>query len=142
MQIVKCLNCGYEFELTRWKHDDLGEHAVCPKCESSFDIVSELSQKIEERLLSFEYGGNDNIEKAKQLCTILEEHNIDYVAYNLKQNYWNPSFLIRKGKKSWNDIIRLVNTIKAPCYKYKKETFYIAKQLEQAKGNIQIIHCC
>lgn len=35
---VKCLNCGYEFELEKCYNDELGDFAVCPECESSFDV--------------------------------------------------------------------------------------------------------
>ena len=35
---VKCLQCGYEFELESASNDELGWHTTCPKCEGSFDI--------------------------------------------------------------------------------------------------------
>lgn len=36
--IVKCLNCGYEFETNEIKDDELGLHCICEKCGASFDI--------------------------------------------------------------------------------------------------------
>jgi len=33
-----CLNCGYKFKVIKKLKDELGNHAVCPFCESSFDI--------------------------------------------------------------------------------------------------------
>lgn len=139
MQKVTCLNCSHEFELNSWFTDSLGNHTTCNKCNSTFNIDVEQDHSVTERLLSFEYGGNNSIEKAIQLCDILENNNIDYVAYNLNQTYWNPSFLIRKGKMTWNDIMTLVNSIKAPCYRYKKETFFITKFLEHGRGNLKTI---
>lgn len=37
---VECLNCGFEFILTKMNTgtDDLGKHCVCPKCTASFNI--------------------------------------------------------------------------------------------------------
>ena len=35
---VKCLNCGYEFEVENYNEDELGKFVICPECESSFDI--------------------------------------------------------------------------------------------------------
>ena len=35
---VKCLNCGYEFDVKKIYHDELGGFTVCPECEGSFDI--------------------------------------------------------------------------------------------------------
>ena len=35
---VKCLNCGYEFETTEIKEDELGLHCICEECGASFDI--------------------------------------------------------------------------------------------------------
>lgn len=35
---VKCLQCGYEFKPERFYYDELGNFAVCPECEGSFDV--------------------------------------------------------------------------------------------------------
>lgn len=35
---IKCLQCGYEFELESASNDELGWHTICPECEGSFDI--------------------------------------------------------------------------------------------------------
>ncbi len=37
MQMLTCRNCGHEFS-GEVLLDELGWHAVCPKCESSFDV--------------------------------------------------------------------------------------------------------
>ena len=37
-RLEKCLSCGYEFKPNEVFNDDLGWFAVCPNCESSFDI--------------------------------------------------------------------------------------------------------
>jgi len=48
--LVQCLNCGHEFALKSWGYDMLDEDysffAVCPECESSFDISDEDAESI------------------------------------------------------------------------------------------------
>ena len=41
---VKCLNCGYEFELEKIYEDDIGTFTVCPDCKSSFDVDIDYSK--------------------------------------------------------------------------------------------------
>ena len=41
---VKCLNCGYEFELKKVYEDDNGIFTVCPDCKSSFDVDIDYSK--------------------------------------------------------------------------------------------------
>lgn len=42
MEKVKCLNCGFEF-LGNVKNDKLGNHCICPKCNSSFDVDTKIT---------------------------------------------------------------------------------------------------
>lgn len=35
---VCCFDCGFEFELEKIYHDELGTFAVCPECRGSFDV--------------------------------------------------------------------------------------------------------
>ena len=47
---VTCRNCGHEFALKSWSYDKLEDdsafYAVCPDCESSFDISDEDAESI------------------------------------------------------------------------------------------------
>jgi len=50
LTIVQCKNCGHEFPLKSWGYDKLilscSFYAVCPECESSFDISDEDAESI------------------------------------------------------------------------------------------------
>lgn len=37
-KLVRCLNCGHEFETTEIKEDYLGKHCICEECGASFDV--------------------------------------------------------------------------------------------------------
>lgn len=46
---VQCLQCGHEFEMTEYYHDELGHFTVCPKCDGSFDVdIDELYDEFVE----------------------------------------------------------------------------------------------
>ena len=69
MSIVKCLNCGQEFPLTRTHYDDMGLHTVCPYCDSSFDTDGEVELNDEQ------LARNDEIYNAAyDLCKVLLEN--------------------------------------------------------------------
>lgn len=66
---VKCLNCGYSFDLQRTYCDGNGLYTVCPKCGGSFDTDEEveLSDKQSER--------NDEVYEAVfAMCKVLAEN--------------------------------------------------------------------
>ena len=54
---MKCLNCGYEFDLKKVYTDELGDFTVCPKCEGR-DINAKCTKRSSEisnlSALSFE----------------------------------------------------------------------------------------
>lgn len=65
-----------------------------------------------QRCLSFKYY---DIDKAKELEKLLSNNNINYVAY---YDGLYILFKVAKSGKKWNDLMRLINSIKAPVYKY------------------------
>lgn len=41
----KCLNCGKDVEIEKINIDELGKHATCPDCGSSFDVDIEIEKE-------------------------------------------------------------------------------------------------
>lgn len=108
-------------------------------------LVDSFSQYINERCLTFKYGGDDKNEKAEQLAKVLKENNIDFICYNTDSTYYHCQFVVRRCGKKWNDLMRLINSIKAAKYDYVKTDFYIKDMEQEHKGilgNMQeVIHC-
>lgn len=69
MNIVKCLNCGYEFPLEKTYVDEKGRFTVCPHCEGSFDTDEEVEMTQEQ------LDRNDEIfDAVYEMCKILTEN--------------------------------------------------------------------
>lgn len=65
-----------------------------------------------ERVLEFKYY---DTKKASELETLLRENKVDYVAY---WEHLYMLFKVRKGNRTWNELQKLINTVKAPKYKF------------------------
>lgn len=142
--IVKCLACGNEQELKSYSRDELGYCTTCLSCGSSFDIDEPENEKlITERCLIFKVAGENETYKCTLITNLFVENDIDYVCYldDVKTSGCYPSFIVRKSGKKWNDILELINSIKACVYRYKNETFYITslKRNSGVIGNIQSV---
>lgn len=142
MQIIKCLNCNHEQELGVYLCDSLGYHTTCNNCGSSFDIEPESKHTTIERCLSFKYGGDSQKELSEKLAKLLEENNIDYVCYNHKSDYYLSNFIVRRCGKKWNDLYKLINSVKAAKYDFIKTTFYLTDGQREVLGNIQEVVIC
>lgn len=73
-----------------------------------------------ERVLYFKTSAYSH-EEYKELCKVLTENNILYVGYY--DEYYPLEVIIRKSKKSWNDVMHLVNSIHAVKYTFKSMYF-------------------
>jgi len=100
-------------------------------------------ETVNERCLTFRYGRTEQtLQIAEQVAKLLEQNNIDYVCYDKDSNYYSCKFLVRRSGKKWNDIMKLINTVKAPKYDYIKTDFYITDEIREVLGNIQeVVYC-
>lgn len=105
---VKCLNCGYEFELNSASNDELGWHTTCPECNGSFDL-----EKNEAMLVHI-------LEDAKHYCK--GELELDYEdgmwfamdyraelegAFPIEDRWFNDMIITEKEAKERNiDVIK------------------------------------
>lgn len=106
-------------------------------------LVDNFPVTIKERCLTFKYGRNENtIEDANKLCKLLEENKIDYVCYDKESNYYHCKFVVRRCKNKWNDILKLVNSIRSAKYDYITINFYITEEKRNFDENIQEVVCC
>ena len=80
-----------------------------------------------EKVLTFNYAK----ENAQNLCELLTKEKIEFIHYNqdiiigyVQEANKNITevivnkFIVKRTKKRWNDIMKLINSISAPCYKY------------------------
>lgn len=86
------------------------------------------SKPKKERYLTFKWGYDYTTEEQiTALENILKENDIHYVLYK-SNGYWSHEWIIAKGKFTWNDIMKMVNSIKAPKYDFisseREKMFY------------------
>lgn len=71
-----------------------------------------------ERYLYFKYPYDYTTkEQINNIETLLHENNIAYVFYQ-SSGYYPHEFYIAKSGKTWDNIMRLINSVKAPKYDY------------------------
>lgn len=108
-------------------------------------LIDKLPKYINERCLTFKYGGDDKNIKAEQLSKLLKENNIDFICYNTDDAYYLCQFVVRRCGNKWNDLMRLINSVRAAKYDYVKTDFYIRDMEQEHKeifGNIQEVVIC
>ena len=73
----------------------------------------------EEIALKFSYPYN-RIDEAKELVRLLVSKNIKFIFYE-SNGYWGHEFTVRRsGGYTWNEIMKIINSVYAPS-DYKKE---------------------
>lgn len=98
---------------------------------------------LRERFLCFKYGSDEETKGfVNKLCDLLTENNIDFVCYwdDGESKYYPCEFVVRRCGKRWNDIMALINTVKAAKYDYRTKDFYISDEVK--RGNIQEVCIC
>ena len=106
-------------------------------------LVNSFPVTTKERCLTFKYGRNENtIEDANKLCKLLEENKIDYVCYDKESNYYHCEFIVRRCKNKWNDIMKLINSVRSAKYDYITIDFYLTEEKRDYEGNIQQVTYC
>ena len=71
-----------------------------------------------EVVLTFNYP-SDAVEDANRLCDLFDENNIEYKCYDIDSGYPIQFKVLRSGK-TWNDIMKLINSIHAARYRQEK----------------------
>lgn len=73
-----------------------------------------------ERILYFKSNAF-TFDEYKALCDVLADNNIPHVCYY--DGCYPTEVIIRKSKKTWNDVMRMVNSIHAVKYTFKTMCF-------------------
>lgn len=71
-----------------------------------------------EVVLIFKYP-SDAVEDANRLCDLFDENDIEYKCYDIDTGYPIQFKVLRSGK-TWNDIMKLINSIHAVRYRQEK----------------------
>lgn len=75
----------------------------------------------EEKILRFGYPYED-IEKAKELEKLLDKNKVKFLFYE-SNGYWKHEFVVRKSGYTWNELMKLINSVKPAKYKKEKTWF-------------------
>lgn len=98
-----------------------------------------------EKLMIFDYCGEDTPQKTMDLAELFKQNAIDFVAYNATNpdNIGN-GFVIRKSGRKWKEIIAMINSVKPMQqlvegkYYFKTIRFAIAEpEVKFAVGNLK-----
>lgn len=81
-----------------------------------------------ERVLIFNYPF-EFIEKVNQLKSALNDNKIEFVCHE-SNGYYPHQFIIRKSDKKWNDICKIINSVMAAKYNFRKA------ELERRDGKL------
>jgi hypothetical protein len=73
-----------------------------------------------EVILKFTYPSTAS-EDAQKLCEVLDQNNIEYKCYDKDGTSGYPiQFNVLRSGKTWNDIMRLINSVRPARYKQEK----------------------
>lgn len=91
--------------------------------EISYQILNPRIQGIKgsdgkEVVLTFTYP-SDAVEEANRLCEIFDDNNIEYKCYDIESGY-PIQFKVCRSGRNWNDIMKLINSVKAARYRQQK----------------------
>lgn len=145
--VSKCVHCGHKQELKSYMNRGSSYFAKCNNCNEYYGIDMPENEKLfTERVLNFQVASDNKhteIGYAVDIACKLIENNIDYVCYLNSGSSYRPEFYVRRSGKTWNDVMHVINTVKAPVYKYGKITFHTTNiNRDGVLGNLQPVTVC
>lgn len=75
-------------------------------------------KQITERVLRFTYAFGTK-EEAEKMKEALKKENIGFISYE-SIGYWPHEFTVRRSGKKWDDVLKIVNSVHAVKYKFKR----------------------
>lgn len=76
-----------------------------------------MENEKKERVLYFCYPFESKAEMQK-LKSVLAENNIEFICYE-SNGYYPHEFVVRKSGKKWDDIYKVINSVKSAKYNHK-----------------------
>lgn len=76
-----------------------------------------------ERVLWFKYPFEWKTEMEK-LKSVLTENNVEFICYE-SSGYYPHEFIVRKSGEKWNDLCKLINSVRAARYRFKNTNIEI-----------------
>ncbi len=88
-----------------------------------------------ERVLTFKYPYEKKEEKDK-LKEVFVQHSIEFICYE-SNGYYAHEFVVRKSGRKWNNIYKIINSVKAAKYNFKNVDIRLidGKPVESVKIN-------
>ena len=120
MAEVKCLNCGYHFELVKTYYDVDGLYTVCPKCGVSFDTDEEVE------LSSEQTARNDEVyETVFAMCKVLTED---------EELEWNMAYIGEIADFAASTLALAGNRVRFPAVVMKEDgSQYVEEFVEEQR---------
>lgn len=87
-----------------------------------------------ERVLTFKYPF-EFLNEVIHLKEVLKEHNIEFICYE-STGYYPHEFVVRKSGKKWNELYKIINSVRPTKYEFKKT--YIELENGELK---EIVYC-
>ena len=79
-----------------------------------------------ERVLWFKYPFEWKTEMEK-LKLVLTENNVEFICYE-SSGYYPHEFIVRKSGKKWNNLYKLINSVRATRYRFKNTNIEIRNE--------------
>lgn len=87
-----------------------------------------------ERVLTFKYPF-ENITDVNKLKELFINNNIEFICYESK-GWYAHVFVVRKSGKKWNELYKMINSIRAAKYEFKKT------YIEAVEGKLtEVVYC-
>lgn len=81
-----------------------------------------------ERVLVFKYP-LEFTDKVKQLKDVLKQNNVEFIC-DESNGYYPHSFIVRKSGKRWNELYKMINSVRTAKYDFRKA------ELDYRGGNL------
>ena len=87
-----------------------------------------------EKVLIFKYP-YENITEVNKLKELFKDNNIEFICYE-SEGYYEHEFVVRKSGRKWNELYKMINSIRAAKYEFKKT------YIEVMEGKLtEVVYC-
>lgn len=87
-----------------------------------------------EKVLTFKYPF-ENIAEVNKLKELFSSNNVEFICHE-SDGWYSHEFLVRKSGKKWNELYKMINSVRAAKYEFKKTC------IEIIEGKLtEVVYC-
>lgn len=87
-----------------------------------------------EKVLTFKYPF-ENIAEVNKLKELFANNNVEFICHE-SDGWYSHEFLVRKSGKKWNELYKMINSVRAAKYEFKKTC------IEIIEGKLtEVVYC-